>query len=291
MKLRTTLILCLISILGFSLHANDLRESFDRYRVDGFTDDEIVALYNEYTQAGSLTRDHIRLLVYAAKNPYAPEGSHAGAKFFEALAWYNDLTQGNKNGKFTLKELDRVFKDQAKKYLQIVARRQSPVERVSAWKMLQKLTLLKREIESSGRSYYRYRAKTLFQVDYENDWNKKNTLSSRADFQKRVIQASYEKPVLIKFGLTYCVHCLLMENLGSVPAVAKKYKKEMDVYKLWWNPKDPQNYGVLNRIAAEQGITSSPMFNLYIDGKLVKSGYAFPDENGDGLEEFLADYL
>ena len=51
-----------------------------------------------------------------------------------------------------------------------------------------------------------------------------NTITSYDDFQRRVTDASWEKPVLIKFGLTYCVHCLLMENLGSVPAVAKNIK-------------------------------------------------------------------
>ena len=82
-----------------------------------------------------------------------------------------------------------------------------------------------------------------------------------------------------------------MENLGSVPAVAKKYKGQIDVYKLWWNPNEPQRFYELNTIASEQGVTSSPIFNLYINGRLVKSEYAFPDEEGLGLEAYLQDYL
>ena len=103
-----------------------------------------------------------------------------------------------------------------------------------------------------------------------------------------MIRASWTRPVLVKFGLTYCVHCLLMENLGSVPAVAQRYKGQIDVYKLWWNPNEPQHFYELNAIASEQGITSSPMFNLYVDGRLIKSEYAFPDEDGSGIEEFLS---
>ena len=82
-----------------------------------------------------------------------------------------------------------------------------------------------------------------------------------------------------------------MENLGSVPAVSRKYESKLSVYKLWWNPKDPRNFDELNQIANEEGITSSPMFNLYINGRLVKSGYAFPDEDGSGLEDFLKNYI
>ena len=54
------------------------------------------------------------------------------------------------------------------------------------------------------------------------------------------------------------------------------------------NPNEPQRFYELNAIASEQGITSSPMFNLCVNGRLVKSGYAFPDENGEGIEEFLS---
>ena len=82
-----------------------------------------------------------------------------------------------------------------------------------------------------------------------------------------------------------------MENLGSVPAVAKRYKNKLNVYKLWWNPNQPSVFRELNQIASQEHVTSSPVFNLYINGRLVKSEYAFPDEDGSGLEEFLEGYL
>ena len=75
-----------------------------------------------------------------------------------------------------------------------------------------------------------------------------------------------------------------------MPAVAEKYEDDMDVYKLWWNPQDPA-YTELNALASENGVRSSPIFILYKDGEIVKHGYAFPDENGEGLESFLGDAL
>ena len=104
------------------------------------------------------------------------------------------------------------------------------------------------------------------------------------------VRASFRRPVLVKFGLTYCIHCLLLENMGSVPAVAGKYADEIDVVKLWWNPHDPEMSQV-NQIAGEEGVSSSPWFILYIDGAQVKSGYAFPDQNGSGMEDFIGPFL
>ena len=47
----------------------------------------------------------------------------------------------------------------------------------------------------------------------------------------------------------------------------------------------------LNQIANEEGVTSSPIFILYKDGKQIKKGYAFPDEHGEGIEDFIAPIL
>lgn len=284
-------ILSLFVLFNISVsYSQSFNEKFFSFYEDGFTDDEIVEIFEDLKSFSPLNNQAIRVLYIAAKNPYAPSNSHAGDKFYQALSWYNDITTGNRDGRFTLKELKAVFDKEVTKYLKILVNEGNVSDRVSSWKMLQKLTLLKNEILSSGNTFFHYNSKSLGQVNYNNDWNKKYTISSLEDFRLRVLEGSYERPVLIKFGLTYCVHCLLMENLGSVPAVAKKYEGKITVYKLWWNPKD-RNYVELNSIAAQEGITSSPMFNLYIGGRLVKSEYAFPDENGDGLEEFLYDYL
>ena len=253
-----------------------------------FNESDIFDLYKKAIRDGKVSRYEAQEIINATKNPYSPTSSHAGNKFLEALAWYNDITVGNKDGFFTLRELEIAFDQQVEKYLTVLFQQATATERLSAWKMVQKLKILEKTIQKSGNSYYTYRAKQLGQVSYDNEWNRKNTIKSTRDFERRVIEGSWTRPVLVKFGLTYCVHCLLMENLGSVPAVAKKYKGKLDVYKLWWNPNEPQRFYELNAIASEQGITSSPMFNLYVNGRLVKSGYAFPDENGEGIEEFLS---
>ena len=149
------------------------------------------------------------------------------------------------------------------------------VQRMQAWKFIQKLRILENEInvraEQGEGAYYPYSPRAMMTIDTNSDFNVTNTISDRADFEARVKEASYDKPVLVKFGLTYCAHCLLLEQLGSVPAVAERYADEMDVYKLWWNPHDAE-YNQLNTIAGEEGITSSPMFILYKDGEVVGRG-------------------
>ena len=44
-------------------------------------------------------------------------------------------------------------------------------------------------------------------------------------------------------------------------------------------------------VAHEHGVTSSPYFSLYENGRVVSEGYAFPDENGGGMEDFLDGYV
>lgn len=266
--------------------------SFSSYSFSSsFKEQDVFDLYQKSKRDGHISRSEAEQIIHAAKNPYAPTRSHAGGKFLEALSWYNDITIGNQNGRFTLSELRVAFDAQLEKYLTALFKEYPTTSRMSDWKMLQKLKILKKVIVRSGKSYYPYRAKELSEISKADEWNRRNTIRSREDFERRVLRASYRKPVLVKFGLTYCVHCLLMENLGSVPAVSRKYGSKLSVYKLWWNPKDPRNFDELNQIANEEGITSSPMFNLYINGRLVKSGYAFPDEDGSGLEDFLKNYI
>tara|TARA_X000000950_G_scaffold283982_1_gene386088 strand:+ start:948 stop:1742 length:795 start_codon:yes stop_codon:yes gene_type:complete len=256
-----------------------------------YQEPEVYSIFKKAARDGNITRHELEKIIFAASKPYAPTRSHAGAKFLEALSWYNDIVIGNRDGRFTLRELDKSFEEQIQKYLTTLFQHASQTDRMSAWKMVQKLKILKKFIIISGRNYYPYEAKRLSTVSKNNEWNRKNTITSYDDFQRRVIDASWKKPVLIKFGLTYCVHCLLMENLGSVPAVAKKYKNKLNVYKLWWNPNQPNVFRELNQIASKENVTSSPVFNLYINGRLVKSEYAFPDEDGSGLEDFLKDYI
>ena len=141
-----------------------------------------------------------------------------------------------------------------------------------------------------GREGYPYDSKKMSKIELNTSWNATYTIKNRDEFNTQVITASYKKPVLVKFGLTYCVHCLLLENLGSLPAVSKKYKPFIDVYKFWWNPQDPK-MKELNQLATQQGVRSSPHFILYVNGKPVQEGYAFPDEKGEGMEEFLEGFI
>jgi hypothetical protein len=268
---------------------NEYNTLFENYKNEGFKDEELKILFDKLIILPN-NRHLVPSYLEAVKTPYAPEGSHTGERFFKSLSWYNDTTKGNRNGLFTLEELNSVFDKEMKTYLTHLQTPGQEEARIASWKMLQKLKLLQKEILRLGQPGYFYEPRAMFDIDHNSPWNKDHTIQDINDFQKNVIEASFHKPVLVKYGLTYCVHCLLLENLGSVPAVHKKYGDLMDVYKLWWNPKS-EDYKELNSIAKNEGITSSPVFILYKDGKQIKKGYAFPDERGEGIEDFIAPIL
>lgn len=286
---RILLILSTSLFITLPALGSSFESLYNNYKADGFTDTELVSLFKHLKQ-NRHTKTQVRAFFDAVENPYAPKNSHAGEKFYEALSWYHDTTIGNKNGKFSKRELSKVMTSNAKNYVKLLEADVRKDVRLASFKMLQKLKLIEREIlkRKAQRlgSYYPYRKRELGQVNPNSPWNKANTIDTLKEFNRRVIDASFVRPVLVKFGLTYCVHCLLLENLGSVPAVAKKYKDTLDVYKLWWNPQD-ENYKELNQIANDQGVTSSPYFILYVDGQQTNAGYAFPDSEGEGMEEFL----
>ena len=144
---------------------------------------------------------------------------------------------------------------------------------------------IRERYENHQGAYYPYQPIEMSQIDFNDPWNVKYTIDDREEFNRRVLVASHFKPVLVKFGLIYCIHCMLLENIGAMPAVAEKYGHVMNVYKLWWNPKNP-HMRVLNNLAREEGVEDSPYFILYINGRAVRAGYAFPDENGEGMESF-----
>ncbi len=273
--MKITILIIITITFNFTLFAQE------------YQDKDVLNLYKKASRDGKITTTESSRIFEAARNPYSPINQHAGRKFLEALSWYNDITIGNRDGRFTLPEINKAFEQEIEKYLTHLTKNSDPTTRMSSWKMLQKLKILEKTVIRSGRNYYPYNSKKLSEISWNNEWNKINTITSLDDFNHRVLRKSWDMPVLVKFGLTYCVHCLLMENLGSVPAVAERYKETIKVYKLWWNPKDPINYGELNQIAKEQGITSSPIFNLYYRGRLIKSAYAFPDENGLGMEDYF----
>jgi len=271
-----------------------LNAIYTEYSRDGWTDSELRSYISEVVQTPDV-QPYLKPLWNAVMNPAMPGEAHSDPKFFEVLAWYIDKsTTARGDGKLTLQDVEESLNKYGQQYLQLSQDPTQSVSRLQAWKFVQKLRILEKEINTRSEAglgaYYPYSPRDMMEIDANSTFNRENTIRSRAAFDEKIIEASYDKPVLVKFGLTYCAHCLLLEQLGSVPAVAEKYSDSMDVFKLWWNPHDTE-YAQLNQIAGEQNVTSSPLFILFKDGAAVKSGYAFPDEKGEGMEEFLAGHL
>lgn len=251
---------------------------------DGWTDAELMTFIVAAHEAGELDR-HVSAVYAAVLDPAFTE-EDPGARFFEALAWYVDSTAGDRDGRLTTIELAGSLQQHARKYLGLVGDPAAASARLQAWKMVQKLRMLQLRLEASGADAHPYRPMAMRTIDPTDPWNAANTIDSAAEFQARVIEASHDRPVLVKFGLPYCTHCLLLEQLGSVPAVATRYSGSIHVRKLWWNPNDPA-MAEITAVARSQGVTSSPWFIVYVDGAAVRSAYAFPDETGAGVEPLL----
>ncbi|MHC4831180.1 MAG: thioredoxin family protein [Planctomycetota bacterium] len=279
------------AISGSSSHPADIQAAFAE---DGWTDAELMAYIDSIVREPD-PMAHIRPLWSAILTPTLPKDEHKDPKFYEVLAWYLDKTTSQAgDGMFTLAEVQEQLVAHGQKYLSMSMQPDQQVARLQSWKFVQKLRLLEGEIrqrEARGEgAFYPYRAREMTSIDGAEEWNAANTIDTRAEFNDRVIARSYDRPVLVKYGLTFCAHCLLLEQMGSVPALGKKYESDLDVVKLWWNPHDPE-LAEVTAVAGEQGVTSSPFFCLYEDGKIVKSGYGFPDERGEGMEDFLAGYV
>jgi len=258
---------------------------------DGWTDAELRA-YIDAIIASPDPRAHLGALETAVLDPALPAEAHRDPRFYEVLAWYLDKkAAAGADGRLSLAEVRDLLVKQGRAYLSQALDPEQATSRLQSWKMIQKLRLLEAEIvaraEAGEGAWYPYRPRQMATIDQASDWNAANTVDSRAEFEDRVLRGSETQAVLVKFGLTYCAHCLLLDHLGAVPAVARRYAGSLDVVKLWWNPHDPA-MAEITSVAREQGVTSSPWFIVYRDGQAVRSGYGFPDENGEGLEELLA---
>ena len=270
--------------------AVSLAQTYERLALDGWTDEDLTAFIGAVSAQGKLP-EYDQILA-AAKHPSLPEEDHTGAAFFDALAWYTDKTVIRRlDGQLTLADVDAAVDLWARQYADAAIQGGDATGRRQKWKLLQKLKLIEREIKGRAAggqgSFYPYSPHELNQVDASKPWNEANTIDTAEEFEARVIAGSYAQPVLVKYGLPYCAHCLLLEHLGSVPAAAEKYRGKVDVVKLWWDPHDPAKADI-TAVARAQGVTSSPFFMVYSAGKVLAQGYAFPDENGDGLEDLLA---
>lgn len=274
---------------------NEMVSMWNAFKTDGWDDGELNTLIRGAINTGDVN-PYGRAIMHAVTSPTMPNESHQDGKFLEVLAWYIDKSSpggGHGDGKLGLDEVQAALDKYRQQYLSQSLDPAQSVSRMQSWKFIQKLRIIEKAIESREASgmgaHFPYSAHEMMTIK-SSEFNQTNTLDTRAEFNERVIEASYEKPVLVKFGLTYCAHCLLLEQLGSVPAVAEKYGDQMDVFKLWWNPHDDAMADI-SKLAGEQGVTSSPIFILYKDGEIVKSGYGFPDETGAGLEDFLAGHV
>jgi thiol-disulfide isomerase/thioredoxin len=270
--------------------AFSLEDRFESLKSDGWTDDELVEFLGEAQSQGRVAEFSDRIWE-AIMNPQYSANAHAGDRFYEALAWYTDKTiVGSQDERITLDEIRAAKGKKAQEWASLYGNSQAADSRRQTWKFIQKLALLENHIVSAGGDHLEYDAAAMGSVNHNSAWNVANTISTRADFQSDVIDASYDRPVLVKFGLTYCVHCLLLEQLDSVRAVAERYAGEMDVKKVWWNPHDAELLESTG-IAQDEGVTSSPHFIVYKDGQPVRAGYAFPDEDGTGMDDLLSGVL
>jgi hypothetical protein len=269
--------------------ANTGRDLDDMIRTmgrDGWTDDELNELINEAQKQGKVNQYSGEIWAAALNPKTAGAASHTGGRFYEALAWYTDKTlAGSNDGFISLSEIGRAKQAKAQEYFQLFGDPSKADQRRQTHKFIQKLALLENEIRANGDTGYRYDAAAMGSINHNSAWNAANTIDSRAEFQRDVIQASFNKPVMVKYGLTYCVHCLLLEQLDSVRAVDDAHPG-LDVKKVWWNPHDPA-LAEVTQLAQDEGVTSSPFFIVYDQGQPVRAGYAFPDESGGGMDALL----
>jgi thioredoxin 1 len=79
------------------------------------------------------------------------------------------------------------------------------------------------------------------------------------NFQKEVIEASQEKPVLVDFWAAWCGPCQMMAPIIS--EIAEEYKDKIKVGKL--------NVDENRKTAAQYNIMSIPTLNLYKKGQVL----------------------
>jgi hypothetical protein len=279
-------VVALRSAINAGAPAADLNGLFQQYADAGWNDERLSSFMQKADAQGELV-NYIDQIKQAVLSPKLGANAHTGDRFFEAVAWYTDKTVVRSgDGALTLGELRAAMDQKANEYLSMVGSPERADQRMQTWKNVEKLALLEREILSKGNTAYAYDPAKMMQVNYNNEWNAAHTIKSAAGFDAKVRQASFEKPVLVKYGLTYCMHCLLLEQLDSVRAVADKYGDDLDVHKVWWNPNDPA-MAEISDLTVNEGVSSSPYFMVYKDGEVVRQGYGFPDEKGQGLEELL----
>ena len=102
------------------------------------------------------------------------------------------------------------------------------VARMQAWKFIQKLRILESAINdrvAQGEGpYYPYSARDMMAIDKNTPFNATNTLESRADFNQKVIEASYDKPVLCEVRTDLLCTLLLLSSSAQFQRLLKSMK-------------------------------------------------------------------
>jgi len=280
---RHTLVALLLALGPLSLGAAPPTTAAETW-----TDDALVASYRSLVEAGTLDA--------AIRNPKRP-GEPPEAAFLEALAWYAAPSKGAA-GKLDLEQLDGFMNGHVAAYRELLETKvergvQNDYPRTRTWKLIQKLMLLRDEMTRPAHAgSYPYPA--LPTATAESDpWEQAHTLDSEAEFTAKVCRASHERPVLVKYGNTNCTQCMLFELTGAIKAFAEDPAHAgVDVYKVWWGYKPDASFtgrikdpARLDALVKAEGVTSSPTFVVYRDGRRYTCGGGFPD--GSGADEHL----
>jgi hypothetical protein len=248
-----------------------------------WSDADLVSSYQELESTGGLEA--------AVRAPSLPKEPPHPA-FMEALAWYAAGTP-KQAGVLTMKQVDDRIDREVGAYMRLLKAKVKNGEnndyaRTRTWKVIQKLTILKGEMSQPSRTAgYPYAAKSL-QAPVADSWETEHTLRSTDEFTEKVCRASYERPVLVKYGNTNCTQCMLFEMIGSVKELAgSPALAGVDVYKLWFGFEPDDGFAGkirkpvrLDELAKEEGVSSSPTFVVYRNGRRQSCGDAFPDDAG-----------
>ena len=250
-------------------------------------EDELVASYKDLASGGGLET--------AVRTPALPTDPPQPV-FLEALAWYAAGTP-KAPGVLTLERLDGTITGEVGAYMRLLKAKvedgaRNDYARTRTWKLIQKYTLLRDAMTGPEHARgYRYDAMGAGSAVAGADaWDREHTLRSAAEVADRVCRASYDRPVLIKYGNTNCTQCMLFEIIGSVRSFADSpvRRGRVDVYKVWWGYRpdesfagrirDPQR---LDELVKAEGVASSPYFIAYRNGRRYPCGDAFPDVTGN----------
>lgn len=252
----------------------------------GYKDADLVEMYADLVAGGNLEN--------AVRHPALPSGP-PDPVFLGALAWY---AAGMPAGAGTLEpaRLEEFVSGKVDGYMHLLKAKvergeDNDYSRTRTWKVIQKLTMLRAEAARSGSGGYAFPAIRRQDPTQNDPWEREHTLRSPREFSEKVCGGSYERPVLVKYGNTNCTQCMLFELIGSVKELAMhpQHRNSIEVYKVWWGLRPDESFAGtireperLDDLAKAEGVTSSPYFIVYRNGKRYPCGDAFPSE---GLDE------